>query len=346
MLTTLNLQYSVRFIGAGIMNFSKLLGPLDRSHTRPVITAALDTTRWFRRGVVFSASAMVGLVSMEECHVLVFVVIANWDWNRLELRFCYDWNCLAGLDNIVGDQALGTNIAQIGDNCKIVPKQGIEAMPMQVTSNKQVPIQSIAKQPSFVDIVNGDKPLKFEDLRLKLQSIWKLDNWHLVSLGRGCFQLGVLAFSNTHGPRKRHCVVHSVAKCKSVIGKTPLKVGSHGKEKENKAPGLTQVHKLKQAPPLHVESTTLFVPTTNTFEVLNTDVPPTLIEEIDHHQAIFNMANTHTEIGIGVRSTSSDLGAAPNRTDFNTDVGKSVYTILRFHARSHHGQTLLTIQMM
>ncbi|KAF3445855.1 hypothetical protein FNV43_RR11032 [Rhamnella rubrinervis] len=36
------------------------------------------------------------------------------------------------------------------------------------------------------------------------------------------------------------------------------------------------------------------------------------------------MANTHTKMGIDVRSTTSDLGAAPNRTVFNTNVGKTV----------------------
>ncbi|KAF3452095.1 hypothetical protein FNV43_RR08191 [Rhamnella rubrinervis] len=67
---------------------------------------------------------------------------------------------------------------------------------------------------------------------------------------------------------------------------------------------------------------------TNTFEVLNTNMTPTPIEEIDHQQAVvlFNMANTFTEIGIDVRSTALDLCVDPKRTDFNTDVGKSVQT--------------------
>ncbi|KAF3452126.1 hypothetical protein FNV43_RR08223 [Rhamnella rubrinervis] len=121
-------------------------------------------------------------------------------------------------------------------------------------------------------------------------------------------------------------VGYSMAKCKSVIGKAPPKVGSYGKEKENKASGLTQVYKPKQAPPLHVESITPFMPTINTFKILNINVTPTSIEELDHQQAaiLFYIANTHTEMGINVRSTASDLGATPNRTDLNTNVGKSV----------------------
>ncbi|KAF3454128.1 hypothetical protein FNV43_RR04575 [Rhamnella rubrinervis] len=81
----------------------------------------------------------------------------------------------------------------------------------------------------------GDKLWKFEELRLKLQSIWN--------------------------------VGHSMAKCKSMIGKAPPKVGPYSNEKENKPPSLTQVYKLKQASPLHVESTTPSMPTTNTLEI-------------------------------------------------------------------------------
>ncbi|KAF3455937.1 hypothetical protein FNV43_RR00580 [Rhamnella rubrinervis] len=139
-------------------------------------------------------------------------------------------------------------------------------------------------------------------------------------------QLGVLSSLHTYGSRKRHCVSHSVAKCKSVIGKAPPKVGSHGKNKEKKAPGSTQVYKLKQAPLLHIESTAPFVPITNTFEVLNTDVTLTPIEEIDLQQAavLFNLDNIHREMGIDVLSSASNLGVAPSRAEFNIDVGKSL----------------------
>ncbi|KAF3445699.1 hypothetical protein FNV43_RR10875 [Rhamnella rubrinervis] len=109
-----------------------------------------------------------------------------------------------------------------------------------------------------------------------------------------------------------HSVGHSMVKCKSVIGKTPPNVGYHGKQKENKASGLTRVYKPKQTPLLHVESTTPSMPTINTFDVLNTDVTPTTIEEIDHQQVavLFNM------------------GSASNRTNFNMDVGKSIQITL------------------
>ncbi|KAF3455706.1 hypothetical protein FNV43_RR00348 [Rhamnella rubrinervis] len=214
----------------------------------------------------------------------------------------------------------------------------------------------------------GEKPWKFDDLYTKLQSIWKLEKWQLISLGRGFFhmllciaedrqKLGILASSHltdlargigtplkfdhstiacNYGHYARvlvdvdlagfvlkilllettddcievdlyfesfpnfctscHSVAHSMAKCKSMIGTASANVGSHGKENVNKALGLTQVW--------------------------NTDVTPTPIEEIDHQQVavLFNMANTHIEMGINVQSTALDLGAAPNRTDFNTDM--------------------------
>ncbi|KAF3445119.1 hypothetical protein FNV43_RR14812 [Rhamnella rubrinervis] len=62
-------------------------------------------------------------------------------------------------------------------------------------------------------------------------------------------------------------VGHLLAKCKSVIGEAPSTVGSHDKEKENKALKLTQVYKQKHTSSPHVESTTPIVLTTNAFEV-------------------------------------------------------------------------------
>ncbi|KAF3455336.1 hypothetical protein FNV43_RR05784 [Rhamnella rubrinervis] len=118
-----------------------------------------------------------------------------------------------------------------------------------------------------------------------------------------------------------HSVGHSMAKYKSVIEKAPLKVRSHDKEKENKAPGLTQVYKPKQVPPS--------IPTTNVFEVLNTNVTPTHLEDMVHHLDTIpsGMADINTEMGIEVRPPTPDLVDAPSRIDLNTEVGKSVRII-------------------
>ncbi|KAF3449843.1 hypothetical protein FNV43_RR05922 [Rhamnella rubrinervis] len=221
----------------------------------------------------------------------------------------------------------------------------------------------------------GEKLSKFEDIYTKLQSIWKLDKWQLISLGRGYFH--VLLFSAedrqnvwSHGslnlklgnynnyarvlidvdlagfiPEKLllemtddcievelyfesfldfctscHNVGHSVGKCKLVIGKVPSKDGYHVNKKENKAPALNQVYKLKQVPPQPVKSTTPSVPTTNAFEVLNTEVTPAHIKNMvhQHDAAPSNMTN---KMGIKVQSFAPDLGVATTRTDINTETG-------------------------
>ncbi|KAF3433638.1 hypothetical protein FNV43_RR24741 [Rhamnella rubrinervis] len=133
-----------------------------------------------------------------------------------------------------------------------------------------------------------------------------------------------------------HSVGHSVVKYKSVIEKTPPKVGSHGKEKENKALDLTQVY--KQESSIHVESTTPTVPTTNAFEVLNIEVTPTHIDETVHqHDAVPpSRADKNTEIGIKVQPSASNLGTTPNKTDFNTEVGKSVRNSKNVRTPSHY----------
>ncbi|KAF3433552.1 hypothetical protein FNV43_RR24654 [Rhamnella rubrinervis] len=58
--------------------------------------------------------------------------------------------------------------------------------------------------------------------------------------------------------------------------------------------------------PLHVEPSTHYVPTSNAFEVLNTVVIPTHIEDTTH------------------QPTSLDLGVAPSRIDFDTEVDEKV----------------------
>ncbi|KAF3441583.1 hypothetical protein FNV43_RR15497 [Rhamnella rubrinervis] len=172
----------------------------------------------------------------------------------------------------------------------------------------------------------GDKPWKFDNLYSKLQDIRKLKKWQLISLGRGYFQIllfstedrqkfGILTSSNTHESRKRHwhtleiCVGHLVAKYKSVIGNVPPKDGSHANEKENKAPSLNQVYKLKQVPLLSIKSTTPSVPTANTFEVLNTEITPTHIEDMvhQHDAALSSMTNINREMCIEVRPPAPDL---------------------------------------
>ncbi|KAF3432494.1 hypothetical protein FNV43_RR27234 [Rhamnella rubrinervis] len=130
-----------------------------------------------------------------------------------------------------------------------------------------------------------------------------------------------------------------MAKCKLVIGKMPPKDGPHANEKENKAPSLNQVYKPKQVPLQHIKSNTPSVLTTNTFEVLNTEVTPTHIEDIVHQHDVVPtiMTDISTETAIEVHPSAPDLVAAPNRTDFNTETGKSIWTILESDwIPSHH----------
>ncbi|KAF3451849.1 hypothetical protein FNV43_RR07945 [Rhamnella rubrinervis] len=132
-----------------------------------------------------------------------------------------------------------------------------------------------------------------------------------------------------------HSVGHSMVKRKSVIGKTHPKMGPHSNEKEYQAQ-----FDSKQAPSLHVDSTTPSMPTFNAFEVLNTDVTLTHIEDMTHqYEAIpSNIADINKEMGIEVRSTSLDLGAAPSRTEFNTKLGKSVrITLKNVWTPAYHG---------
>ncbi|KAF3449124.1 hypothetical protein FNV43_RR09849 [Rhamnella rubrinervis] len=122
-----------------------------------------------------------------------------------------------------------------------------------------------------------------------------------------------------------HSVGHSVAKYKSVIGKMPLKDGSHVNKKENKAPVLNQVYKARQVPLQPIKSTTPSMPTTNAFDVLNTEVTPAHIEDMVHqHDA--TLSGMTNKMGIEVRSSAPDLGAATTRTDINIEMGKSIRT--------------------
>ncbi|KAF3440933.1 hypothetical protein FNV43_RR19219 [Rhamnella rubrinervis] len=71
---------------------------------------------------------------------------------------------------------------------------------------------------------------------------------------------------------------------------------------------------------------THFIPTTNAFEILNTVVIPTHIEDMTHqqHTVPSNMADINQEMSITARLISPDLGVAPSRIDFDTEVGKSI----------------------
>ncbi|KAF3443362.1 hypothetical protein FNV43_RR13044 [Rhamnella rubrinervis] len=102
-----------------------------------------------------------------------------------------------------------------------------------------------------------------------------------------------------------------------LAGKKPPKDGSHANKKENKAPSLNQVYKSKQTPLIHVESSIPFVHTTNTFE-----------------------GNINTKMGIKVRPSAPDLGAAPNRIDFNTEVGKSVRNLENVRTSTHYNSMI------
>ncbi|KAF3452094.1 hypothetical protein FNV43_RR08190 [Rhamnella rubrinervis] len=94
----------------------------------------LGSYRWAR--VSLKIGLLTELVPSIICFGIFEIVMA---------LFVLDWNYLAGLDNTAGDQALGANVAQIGDSAKAIPKKGIEEMSIQDTLNKQVPIQNIPK---------------------------------------------------------------------------------------------------------------------------------------------------------------------------------------------------------
>ncbi|KAF3451305.1 hypothetical protein FNV43_RR07400 [Rhamnella rubrinervis] len=107
---------------------------------------------------------------------------------------------------------------------------------------------------------------------------WLNFSWFVAEHDRGCRSCLVLSsapacdllydeLAISYGVGDLLSVGHPMAKCKSVIGKVPPKDGSHINEKENKAPSLNQVYKLKQVPPQLIRSTTPSVPTTNAFEL-------------------------------------------------------------------------------
>ncbi|KAF3456629.1 hypothetical protein FNV43_RR01283 [Rhamnella rubrinervis] len=160
--------------------------------------------------------------------------------------------------------------------------------------------QNGLKQPSFASVVRI-----LTDLTKGIGIPLKIDNITLSSnfghYARVLVDIDLLSVGNP------------VARYKSVIGKAPPKVGTHGKEKETKASSLTQMYKPKQVPPLHVQSTTSFVHTSNVFEVLNIDVTPTHIEDMAHPQD----ADPPT-------MAAPDISVAASMTDFNTKVVKSV----------------------
>ncbi|KAF3433317.1 hypothetical protein FNV43_RR24419 [Rhamnella rubrinervis] len=267
-----------------------------------------------------------------------------------------DWNCLAGLNNPVGDHAV-ENVAQNDDRGKAVPKQGIQTVPMQCTPKEQMLIQGIPKQPSFAYAVNGTPLETNNNKKGKQPSFAAVLNGSLLSRGQPDSALqtmlthkGNVVFVHVnddayqeritlcHWEYWHPCILTDLARdigiplkidnstlqeiMKSVIGKAPPKVGSHSNDKENKTPSLTQVYKPKQASSLHVESTTPSVPTTNAFEVLNTDGRPTHIEDMTHHHNAvpYSMADIDIKMNIQIRPSAPDLGAAPSRTDFNSEV--------------------------
>ncbi|KAF3449089.1 hypothetical protein FNV43_RR09813 [Rhamnella rubrinervis] len=81
------------------------------------------------------------------------------------------------------------------------------------------------------------------------------------------------------------------------------------------------------------------MPTTNAFEVLNTEVTPTCIEDMEHQHEVVpsSMANINTELGIEVRPSAPYLGTTPSMTDFNTETGKSIRTTSESdQTPSHH----------
>ncbi|KAF3431802.1 hypothetical protein FNV43_RR26538 [Rhamnella rubrinervis] len=143
-----------------------------------------------------------------------------------------------------------------------------------------------------------------------------------------------------------HSVGHSMVKCKSVIGKalpkaSYPKVGAQTTEKENKAPGLTHVYKSKQTHSLHVDSadinTEMGIEVQSPAPSLN-DAPSRIdfntemgksiritSGKVRQHDAVpSSMPGINKEMSIAARPSSPDLGAAPSRIDFDTEVGKNV----------------------
>ncbi|KAF3454127.1 hypothetical protein FNV43_RR04574 [Rhamnella rubrinervis] len=148
-----------------------------------------------------------------------------------------------------------------------------------------------------------------------------------------------------------HSVGHPVGKCRSVIGKVPHKDGSHANEKENKAPVLNQVYKPKQVPPQSIKSTTPFVPTTNAFEVLNTEVTPAHIEDMtpSHHFTVPHQVTLWAD-------AFGDLGDEPDDDDYPDDFGEDEWLLLQGEGSSkpsnefddtlYRGQQLNTMAMV
>ncbi|KAF3440757.1 hypothetical protein FNV43_RR19043 [Rhamnella rubrinervis] len=150
-----------------------------------------------------------------------------------------------------------------GPGFKAGASNGLQAWVQGPVIGLGVPLQTKAgsslKKVSSVEVVGGysrsQTPLVIEDSHSYLPV--RKGNLDSVRVNDAAYQ-----------ERVALCHVgHLVTKCKSVIGKAPLNVGSHGKEKHIKAPGLTHVYKPKQAPLLYVESTTPFMSTMNTFEI-------------------------------------------------------------------------------
>ncbi|KAF3451240.1 hypothetical protein FNV43_RR07335 [Rhamnella rubrinervis] len=84
------------------------------------------------------------------------------------------------------------------------------------------------------------------------------------------------------------------------------------------------------------------VPTTNVFEVLNTDVISTHIEDmIHHHDAVpSTIVDINTEMGIEVRLPAPDLGATPTMTEFNIETSKSIQTTSKSDRTPSHHSTV------
>ncbi|KAF3454136.1 hypothetical protein FNV43_RR04583 [Rhamnella rubrinervis] len=142
------------------------------------------------------------------------------------------------------------------------------------------------------------------EVRSSLDRAAWVEFWHpriLTDLTRGIgiplkFDHSTIAGNYGHFAR-----VLIVAECKSVIGKVPLKDGSHGNEKENKTLVLNHVYKSRQVPPQPIKSTTPSVPNVKAFDVLNTEVTPAHIEDMvhQHNEAPSSMTN---KMGIGPTS--------------------------------------------
>ncbi|KAF3431980.1 hypothetical protein FNV43_RR26716 [Rhamnella rubrinervis] len=141
--------------------------------------------------------------------------------------------------------------------------------------------QNDFKQPSFASVVSG-APYPFSQIltdRRGIETPLKIDNTTL--LGNFGHYTRVLVDMDLSGFVRR-TLLETMMIDEVAIGKAP-KIGSHGKGKEIKTLGLTQMYKPKQVLHLYLQSTTPSVPTTNAFEYIESVWTPSYHSMVPRH---------------------------------------------------------------